>query len=105
MPSGYALSSIFVPGDRHVLIGTKVCFLKRCVGSRDSSTLSHAQAGELQLFDIAAGTQLETVSAHHGAIWSISMAPDKRGFVTGSADHEVKFWEFELVSDEGGQSK
>eukprot|EP00731_Ephydatia_muelleri_P031880 Em0023g387a len=85
MPSGYALSSIFVPGDRHALIGTKT--------------------GELQLFDIAAGTQLETVSAHQGAVWSISMAPDKRGFVTGSADHEVKFWEFELVSDEGGQSK
>ncbi len=23
----------------------------------------------------------------------------QHGFVTGSADHEVKFWEFELVSD------
>lgn len=75
------------------------------MGSQGSFALSLAQTGELQLFDIAAGTQLETVSAHQGAVWSISMAPDKRGFVTGSADHEVKFWEFELVSDEGGQSK
>lgn len=85
IPSGYALCSTFAPGDRHVIIGTK--------------------AGELQLFDIAAGTQLETVEAHQGAVWSISMTADKRGFATGSADHQVKFWEFELVSDESGQSK
>ena len=64
-----------------------------------------AKAGELQLFDVAAGSQLETIAAHQGAVWSVCLSPDKRGFVSGSADHEVKFWEFELVSGEGGQSK
>ena len=28
------------------------------------------------------------------------IAPDRRGFVSGSADHDVKFWEFELTNDE-----
>ena len=36
MPSGYALCSAFVPGDRHVLIGTKVClqYSNYVVGTR-----------------------------------------------------------------------
>ena len=49
---------------------------------------------------MASGTLLESVSAHGGAVWSVCVAPDRRGFVTGSADHSVKFWEFELVSEE-----
>ncbi|XP_062510752.1 WD repeat-containing protein 3-like [Corticium candelabrum] len=80
MESGYAVSSMFVPGDRHALIGTKV--------------------GELQLFDVSSGTLLETISAHQGSIWSLCLAPDRRGFITGSADHEVRFWEFELIQDD-----
>ena len=59
-----------------------------------------SQSGELQLFEVPSGTLLEGVSAHDGAVWSVCVAPDRRGFVTGSADHTVKFWEFELVSDE-----
>ena len=43
--------------------------------------------------------------AHDGAVWSVCVAPDRRGFVTGSADHTVKFWEFELVSDEEVKSR
>jgi U3 small nucleolar RNA-associated protein 12 len=80
MECGYAVSAMFIPGDRHALIGTK--------------------AGELQLFDIPSGTLLEAISAHQGAIWSMCLAPDRRGLVTGSADHEVRFWEFELVQDD-----
>lgn len=52
------------------------------------------------MFEVPSGTLLESVSAHDGAVWSVCVAPDRRGFVTGSADHTVKFWEFELVSDE-----
>ena len=48
---------------------------------------------------------LEGVKAHSGALWSVGVAPDKRGFVTGGADHNVKFWEFELVSDEVVKSR
>ncbi|XP_072035883.1 WD repeat-containing protein 3-like [Amphiura filiformis] len=80
MKSGYALCSAFVTGERHCIIGNK--------------------AGQLELFDIASGTILETIEAHEGAVWSISVAPDKKGFVTGSADKTLKFWQFELVSDE-----
>lgn len=45
------------------------------------------------------------MKAHEGAVWSVCVAPDKRGFVTGSADHHVKFWEFELISDEEEKSR
>ncbi|KAK6942734.1 Small-subunit processome, Utp12 [Dillenia turbinata] len=38
--------------------------------------------------------QVDVVEAHGGAIQSIAMIPEENGFVTGSADHEVKFWEF-----------
>ncbi|PVD28024.1 hypothetical protein C0Q70_10605 [Pomacea canaliculata] len=74
----YALCSVFSPGDRYVIIGTK--------------------SGRLQVFDVDEGTMIENIDAHSGAIWSLSLAPDKRGLVTGSADHTVKFWNFELVS-------
>eukprot|EP00795_Rhopilema_esculentum_P017672 gene17672-9326_t len=77
--SEYSLCSFFVPGDRHAVVGTKT--------------------GKLELFDIAAGVTLETVAAHEAAIWGLTLAPDKKGFVSGSADHEVKFWEFELIDD------
>ncbi|XP_004363419.1 WD repeat domain-containing protein [Capsaspora owczarzaki ATCC 30864] len=77
---GYGLCSLFVPGNRHVIVGTKT--------------------GELQLFDIASGVMLENVKAHEGAVWSICLRPDRRGFVSGSADHDVKFWEFELVTEQ-----
>ena len=37
----------------------------------------NSQTGKLELYDIAAGVQLETVEAHEGAIWGLSLAPDK----------------------------
>jgi len=80
MDSDYCLCSMFVPGERHVIVGTKT--------------------GKLQLFDISSGILLETVDAHEEAVWSIALSPDKNGFVSGSADHEVKFWEFDLIIDE-----
>ncbi|XP_067049791.1 WD repeat-containing protein 3-like [Acropora muricata] len=80
LSTGYALSSIFVPGDRHIIIGTK--------------------AGKLEIYEISSGQLLESVDAHEGPVWSISLSADKRGFLSGSGDSTVKFWEFELVSDE-----
>ncbi|XP_053144476.1 WD repeat-containing protein 3 [Hemicordylus capensis] len=85
MACEYALCSLFVPGDRQVIVGTKT--------------------GKLQLFDLASGTLLETLDAHDGALWSISLSPDQRGFVTGGADKCVKFWEFELVKDKNSTQK
>ncbi|XP_058022127.1 WD repeat-containing protein 3 [Ahaetulla prasina] len=85
MECDYALCSLFVPGDRQVIIGTKT--------------------GKLQLFDLASGCLLETVDAHEGALWSISLSSDQRGFITGGADKSVKFWEFQLVKDRNNIQK
>ena len=84
------------------------------------------QSGEIQLFSLSTGTLLESVQGHNEgkAVWSLCLQPDKvskdvdhvrlwdiqlfikwqRGFVTGSADHTVKFWEFELVTDDNNPS-
>ncbi|ELV12398.1 WD repeat-containing protein 3 [Tupaia chinensis] len=74
MTCEYALCSFFVPGDRQVVIGTKT--------------------GKLQLYDLASGNMLETVDAHDGALWSMSLSPDQDGalIATGSADRNVKIW-------------
>ncbi|XP_078699593.1 WD repeat-containing protein 3-like isoform X5 [Branchiostoma floridae x Branchiostoma belcheri] len=80
LTSGYALCSTFAPGDQQVIIGTK--------------------AGKLEIFDIGSGSLLQSVEAHQGALWSIAVSPDKRGLVSGGADKLVKFWDFELISDE-----
>uniref|UniRef100_A0A672U6I7 WD repeat domain 3 n=1 Tax=Strigops habroptila TaxID=2489341 RepID=A0A672U6I7_STRHB len=77
MDCEYALCSLFVPGDRQVIVGTKT--------------------GKLQLYDLASGSLMETLDAHDGAVWSLALSPDQRGFVTGGADKCVKFWEFELT--------
>uniref|UniRef100_A0A3Q1EKS2 WD repeat-containing protein 3 n=1 Tax=Acanthochromis polyacanthus TaxID=80966 RepID=A0A3Q1EKS2_9TELE len=86
MACEYALCSLFVPGDRQIILGTK--------------------SGKLQIFELASGSLLETVDAHDGALWSLCLAPDQRGIVSGSADKTVKFWDFELIKDkESGQKR
>ena len=42
---------------------------------------------------------MESVAAHTGPIWSLAALPDGSGFVSGSADHDVKFWEWEIVTE------
>uniref|UniRef100_A0A8C2ZR89 WD repeat-containing protein 3 n=1 Tax=Cyclopterus lumpus TaxID=8103 RepID=A0A8C2ZR89_CYCLU len=85
MACEYALCSLFVPGDRQIILGTK--------------------SGKLQIFELASGSLLETVDAHKGSLWSVCLAPDQRGIVTGSADKTVKFWDFELIKDESTGQK
>ena len=51
--------------------------------------------GEIQVFDIASSSLLETISAHTGTLWSLHVRADGQTLVTGSADKDVKFWEFE----------
>ena len=84
MPSGYGLCGCFVPGDRHVVIGTK--------------------KGTLQIFDLASAALTEEVAAHEKEIWSMDLFPDRRGFVTASGDKTVKFWQFELVNRKTDES-
>jgi U3 small nucleolar RNA-associated protein 12 len=68
-----------LPGNRHVIVGTKT--------------------GELELYDLASSSMLESIKAHDGAIYSLQVRPDKRGLVTGSADKDVKFWDFDMIDD------
>ncbi|KAG2554714.1 WD repeat-containing protein 3-like [Panicum virgatum] len=88
--SGYGLCSAFV-GNRFALVGTK--------------------SGTLEIIDIASGSLTEVIEAHAGSIRSIVPIPDEdgtagaRGFVTGSADHDVKFWEYQQVQKSDNDSK
>ena len=74
MDCGFGLAVAFGPSSRHIV-----------VGCRD---------GTLQLFEVTSGDCVQSIAgAHEGAIWSIAVRPDGRGFATGSADKSVKFWE------------
>lgn len=59
------------------------------------------KSGELALYDIATSTLLSTDKAHSAAVWTINVRPDGRGLVSGSADKDVKFWDFEMREVEG----
>jgi U3 small nucleolar RNA-associated protein 12 len=78
--SGYGMCVTFLPGNRHVVIGTK--------------------EGNIELFDIASGDRVHVEEgAHASAIWSVAVRPNQRGMLTGSADKALKFWDFTLVDD------
>ncbi|KAL2367983.1 hypothetical protein RJ035_005541 [Blastomyces gilchristii] len=77
---GYSLCSAFLPGDKIVVVGNK--------------------NGELEVFDIASSTLLDTVQAHEGPIWALHVHPDGKSMVTGSADKTAKFWDFKVVQEE-----
>jgi U3 small nucleolar RNA-associated protein 12 len=78
--SNSAVSAAFLPGDRYVLVGTK--------------------GGNICLFELGSGECVEQHEAHEGAVWSLAVRPDKRGFVSGAADKDVKFWMFEMLDAE-----
>ena len=59
------------------------------------------KSGEILVYDVAASTLVESVAAHSGAVWSIHVRPDEHAFVTGSADKDIKFWEFERKTIDG----
>jgi U3 small nucleolar RNA-associated protein 12 len=82
--SGYGLSGIIVPGNRQAILGTKV--------------------GGIEIFDIAGADRTQVLEAHGGSVWSLAPLPDGSGFVSGSADKNVKFWDYELVqgNDQAG---
>lgn len=75
---GYALCMTFILNDKFVVVGTK--------------------EGDLELYEVANSTLVETIKAHEGALWSLQIHPDGRNLVTGSADKTVKFWRFETIN-------
>ncbi|KAM3325172.1 WD repeat-containing protein 3-like [Capsicum chacoense] len=83
--SGYGLCGLFLPGNNYAVIGTK--------------------GGTLEFIDVNNGKCVEVVEAHGGSVHSIALTPDRTGFLTGSADHDIKFWEFQIVQKAGEDSK
>ncbi|KAI8871592.1 Utp12-domain-containing protein [Ramicandelaber brevisporus] len=79
MECGQAVCCAILPGNRYVAVGTK--------------------AGDIELFDIMSASLVERIPAHDGmTVWSIAIQPDRKGLVTGGADKQVKFWNFELTT-------
>lgn len=83
--AGYGLSGVIVPGNRYAVVGTK--------------------AGTLEIFDIGASERVREVESHSGAVWSLTPYPNGLGFISGSADHDVKFWEYKFVQDKDEEAK
>ena len=77
---GYALCASFLPGDKIVVVGNR--------------------NGELEIFDVASSTLIDTVKAHEGPVWTLHVHPDGRSMATGSADKSAKFFKFEIVHEE-----
>ena len=83
--TGYGLCGIFVPGNQHVIIGTK--------------------SGTLDLYELATGDLVESIQAHSGAVWSIALSPSRGSMMGGSADKTVKLWDFVLKETAQDESK
>ncbi|KAL2041395.1 hypothetical protein N7G274_005777 [Stereocaulon virgatum] len=77
---GYALCATFLPGDKIVIVGNR--------------------NGELEIFDIASSTLIDTVKAHEGPIWTLHVHPDGRSMATGGADKSARFYNFEVIQEE-----
>ncbi|KAF7301359.1 WD-REPEATS-REGION domain-containing protein [Mycena indigotica] len=84
IPCGYAICSTFLPGDRQVAVGTKT--------------------GEILIFDLASSSLIETIQAHTSTVWSLHVRADDQTLVSGSADKDVKFWEFESQKTASGET-
>jgi len=77
--AGYVMTIAFAPGDRFLVAGTK--------------------EGFVLVMDTASGELVTNMKAHDASIWSIAVRPDGKGFMTGSADKVVKFWDFTISKD------
>ncbi|KAF3441786.1 hypothetical protein FNV43_RR15701 [Rhamnella rubrinervis] len=83
--SGYGLCGLITPNSKYAIVGTK--------------------GGTLEIIDIGSGTCMEAMEAHGGFVQSIAAIPNGNGFITGSADREVKFWEYQMKQKSGQDSK
>ncbi|BFZ53696.1 beta transducin [Savitreella phatthalungensis] len=72
---GSATSLSWMLSDRYIVVATK--------------------EGELELFDVAAASLVESVAAHEGVVSSLHLHPDGTSIASGSADKTVKFWKIE----------
>lgn len=56
------------------------------------------QNGKLQIFELASGSLLETLDAHHGALWSLCLAPDQVALPSSLPSFRPSFTLFALLS-------
>lgn len=64
------------------------------------------KSGEILIYDVAASALIDTIRAHTGAVWSLHVRADGNAMVSGSADKDVKFWEFgKKAPSEGNVSR
>ena len=83
--SSAALCCLFVPGNKHVVVGCK--------------------DGSIAWYELGSARCLGNVAAHDGSsVYSMHLRPDGRGFTSGGGDKSVKQWEFELIVDEGSST-
>ena len=84
---GYCLSSLFVAGDRQAVVGTK--------------------SGKILMVDVASAEVTEAIEAHGAGreVWGLSATHDGKGFASASADQTVKFWDFELLGEDGSTKR
>ncbi|PVU84642.1 hypothetical protein BB560_007297 [Smittium megazygosporum] len=78
IPCSQVLCLVFLPGDQYLAAGTKI--------------------GTIELFDLSSNVLLSSFEAHANGCYAISVKPDKSGLVSGGADSQIKFWNFELYS-------
>ncbi|KAI5439295.1 hypothetical protein KIW84_024899 [Lathyrus oleraceus] len=65
---------------------------------------SNRSAGSC-LRTIDSGYGLCIIEAHGGSVRTIAAMPDRLGFVIGSADHEVEFWDYQIKQKPGQANK
>lgn len=82
--SGYGLCSLFAPGNKHAIVGTK--------------------EGTLEILDIGSCSRVEVVEAHQGPVWSVCLRPGGAGFISGSADKTIKFWDWCLTDGDDAEA-
>jgi WD40 repeat protein len=59
------------------------------------------KTGEIEIYNLASSSLVDTADAHSGTVWSLHVRPDGQSLVSGSADKTVKFWEFGNRASDG----
>ena len=79
--SGRGLCGLILPQNNFAIVGT--------------------EEGTIEIIGIYNGMCLEAVNAHGGFVRSIAAIPDQTSFLTGGADHVIKFWEYRIIPKPG----
>jgi WD40 repeat protein len=48
--------------------------------------------GTIKLWDPSDGTEIWTLAAHHGTIWSVDWSSDGSSLVSAGTDRRVRIW-------------